>query len=302
MIDEEKQKLDDFLEDLYLHNLCSWENLYAKDVATYDVSSKFSALNAKELNLIRDGLITIGGEASAGKTSFLTELAFDILKNNESTCFIFFSFDDSAKTTVNRILTQQYNHNFFQGALSEDELTHKLSDSAHPAHPFKRCCIIPGEILDGATCEGIIESVKTKTNCNRVIIAIDYLQIMRVDGGERREALNRLLLSLKEMQKKLADCEPDAGCILFVLSQFSRGSDANTFRYRETSEIENVSDVCLDLTTDSTGAISINVAKNKIGKRNVKFKTSIDALFRFEELTTDANYQLKINKLADNLL
>lgn len=300
----DKQKLDDFLTESNLLNLCSYENLYAKDVLTYNVSPKFSALNAKELSLIRDGLITIGGEASAGKTSFLTELALDIVKNNESTCFVFFSLDDSVKATAKRILTQQLEYNFFlDAALSRDELADKLGRNGELSfvNPFNRCRII-SEAPDNLSYEDIIEGVKTKTDCNRVIIAIDYLQIMQVDGGDRREALNKALLSLKESQKKLANCGPGAGCILFVLSQFSRGSEGNTFRYRETSEIENVSDVCLDLTTDAAGAISINVSKNKVGKRNVKFHTSIDALFRFEAIQKQVEIQFKPNKLTEDLL
>src|SRR5271163_689844 len=82
-------------------------------VITYDVGDIFHLLNDKDYQLIRDGFITIGGEASAGKSSFLSSLSLEILRNNKDMAFLFYSLDDSKLLTGKRILSQILDKNYF---------------------------------------------------------------------------------------------------------------------------------------------------------------------------------------------
>jgi len=86
---------------------------------------------------------------------------------------------------------------------------------------------------------------------------------------------------------------------LFLLSQLNRDTSSTTFRYRETSEIENQSDVCLDiyhlytnepnkdtrkkpLYNDPTR--TIKVTKNKLGRKGREWRTEISDSFNFTPL------------------
>jgi replicative DNA helicase len=125
------------------------------------------------------------------------------------------------------------------------------------------------------------------TRSDRIIIAIDYLQIMPTDGQLLRESLNATVKELKEFQKAM-------NCLLLLVSQLNRSTDSTTYRYRETSEIENQSDVCLDMFhINEPGSKKpdyanqqreIKCSKNKIGPKGAVFRTSIDSHFRFSRL------------------
>jgi hypothetical protein len=266
-------------------------------IKPYPVGDTFKGLNDPDYSLIRDGFITIGAEANAGKSSILTALSLDILKHNRDTAFLFYSLDDSIYLSGKRILSQITGENQFRSssfnlaALSEQ-------DEQNIKHLLNR--IVIKERLNMNTLE--LEAVKTRELCGakKIIIGIDYLQIIPTPPDMiRREYYNDIVKELKEIQKRL---EPD-GCILFLLSQFNRDTESTTYRYRETSEIENQSDVCLDISgklkkikDPDTGKSKIipdmddntrrvKVSKNKLGKKGRKWKTEINAAFNFTALT-----------------
>ncbi len=76
----------------------------------------------------------------------------------------------------------------------------------------------------------------------------------------------------------------------------NRDSQSDGYRYRETSEIENQSDVCIDIELPRIGNGKdkksdretdnriIRVKKNKMGKRGMTFHTTISRAFNFKKL------------------
>ena len=290
-------KADWTTEHVIVKLLDDIDRIASYTIKPYAVGDTFNGLNDPDYSLIRDALITIGAEANAGKSSFLTALSLDILKHNKDTAFLFYSLDDSAYISGKRILSQITGKNQFKSssfnlaALSEQE-----------EQDIKNILgrIVIKERLNMNTLELEAEKVKEICGCNKIIIGIDYLQIIPTPPDMiRREYYNDIVKGLKEIQKHL---EHD-GCILFLLSQFNRDTESTTYRYRETSEIENQSDVCLDIAgklkkiTDpdtkqkkiipdmNNNMRWIKVSKNKLGKKGRRWKTEINAAFNFTTLT-----------------
>jgi len=264
-------------------------------IELYKISDTFSILNKDDYSLIRNGFITIGGEASAGKTSFMTALSIDILSNNPDTCFLFYSLDDSMPMSGKRIFSQLNSKNLFREDISQHHTKGKEK-------LLNR--IVIQDRIDINLLDRQAKAVKETTGCNKIIIGIDYLQIIAgldISSFDKRDYLNKTLKELKEYQKTL---EKDAGCIMFVLSQFNRNTKSDTYRYRDTSEIENQSDVCIDLTdiretNDNKKCIEIKISKNKLGKRNLYFTSELTPHFTFLKLNykdTQKNNTSKDNK------
>jgi hypothetical protein len=273
-------KTDWATEHLLVKMIDDLDRIANYTIKPYAVGDTWAELNAADYSLIRDGLITIGAEANTGKSSILTALSLDIIRHNQNTALLFYSLDDSVYLSSKRILSQLTRENQFYAAFNPATLTtdeKKLLGR-----------IVLRDRLNINTLEREAVKVKDLCGCTKIIIGIDYLQIIPNTGNTiQREFLNVTVKDLKEIQKNL---EAD-GCILFLLSQLNRDTKALGYRYRETSEIENQSDVCLDIEGDSKDKESlvrkIIVTKNKLGRKGRTLHTEIGADFNFIPLTTD---------------
>jgi len=268
------------------------EGDYNFTVNPYPLGDVYEILNWDEYCLIRDGFITIGGEASTGKTSFINDLAIDLLKHNTDTCYMFYTLDDSIHVSGKRIIGQINKENLFR-----EQIDNHLKMTPHK-DILKR--IVLRDKINIIHLEREAEAAKKKTGCKKIIIGIDYLQAIPAPSeysGDRRQLFNDILKALKEKQIAIQEA---GGCILFCLSQMNRDSKSDGYRYRETSEIENQSDVCIDIelprTTQGSGKDKrtvpdretdnriIRVQKNKMGKRGMTFHTTISRAFNFDKL------------------
>ena len=279
-------KYDRFYKDEPLTSMAENLERFKYTIETYKIGETFSILNKPEYSLIRNGFITIGGECSASKTSFLTALSLDILNHNKDICFLFYSLDDSIEISGRRILSQITEKNLFdqtQKGYDLKQVNDKRLDQ-----------IIIKTRFDIEYLKTEAENVKKMTGCKDIIIGIDYLQIIEGNGNEsydKRDFYNKLLKQLKENQK---DLERSGGCIMFNLSQLNRDTKSDTYRYRDTSEIENQSDVCIDIELPRTGKDKkpdretsnriLKVTKNKLGKRGMTLQTEQTPAFMFKEL------------------
>lgn len=259
-------------------------------IEIYQIGNIFNELNAPGYSLIRDALIVIGAEANTGKSSILTALSLDLLKHNKNMAAVIYSLDDGTYITKRRILSQI-----------------KGIDYTAPGVRFNKTVLTKDdkELLSRIVIKDRFpviddlerEAVKIKTLCgaDKIIIGIDYLQIIpNTDTKQDYDFLNGTVKQLKEIHKSLA---PE-GCIMFVLSQLARSREGKTFSYRGTSEIENQADVCLDLSakmikvTDKDDAGKpvykvdpsypnkrfIKVSKNKLGKKGMKWGTNFHTI------------------------
>ena len=261
-------------------------------IKTYPVGNTFEELNHKDYNLIREGLITIGAEPSAGKTSLLTALSIDILQHNPDTALLFYSMDDSFYLSGKRILSQLSGKNLFY---TDPQDFPPISEESWGI--LSRMVI--KESLNIATLEREAEKVKELCGCTQIIIGIDYLQIItNIRETVQREFLNTVVKELKEIQKRQK-------CIVFLLSQLNRDTKSTGFRYRETSEIENQSDVCLDIIQGNdkeTPDRTIKVSKNKLGLKGRSWNTRITAALNYTKLISweETSGDYKQNEIQAN--
>lgn len=234
---------------------------------------------------IRDSLITIGAESSVGKTSFASQMALELLENNDDTILAFYSLDDSKVFLTKKMIMQLlYKKNKKKNYIDED--IKKIINK----HKNDLKLLLSGRI---AIFEKIniynlyVQLLKLKNNAinklnikePRIIVVIDYLQIIDHDSTNLREGLNKVCSSLKNIQKEL-------NCMMILLSQFNRSKETNIntlIRYRETSEIENISDLCINLESiqnvDSYNT-KLYIVKNKSGEKN-KIYTSLRNIYNF---------------------
>jgi len=246
------------------------ETIKGYTIKTYKTSDIFEPLNAHGYELIRNGLIVVGGEANSGKSSFVSCMALDVMKHNKNIALLFYTLDDSAMITGKRILSQIYDKNMFYE--SDIDAHNELLDK-----------IVLRDSIDINRIELEAQKVKELTHCDKVIIAIDYLQILpSAPNVIKREYLNDVLKTLKDIQKRL-------NCIMILVSQLNRDSKSTTYRYRETSEVENQADVCLDIIAEKSDSDErkIKVTKNKLGRKGRVWTTKICESFNFTKLTQD---------------
>ena len=282
---EIKNKIDEF-------NILNENNIIIEESLINDNSlnnlinvvkntKQYKLENTSFINLtpfIKDGLITIGAESSVGKTALATQLAIDILENNNDTILAFYSLDDSKMFIIKKIIGYLLNKHkniaytntdkeFIENIKhNKDKSLHILTSSRIAIFEKLSIYSLYTEILK------FKENVRKNLNIEnpRLIIIIDYLQIIEHDSNNLREGLNKTCAYLKEIQKKL-------NCLLLLLSQFNRSKDTevNTLvRYRETSEIENISDICINLENirnEKEYNTKLYIVKNKAGEKDKEF-------------------------------
>lgn len=266
-------------------------------ILNYKVESyklnRFECFSHNEIKACRKGLITIGGLTNTGKTSLVTALGIDILKNNMSTGLLYFSLDDCKYLTGNRIISQLVNENTFNNKNMDASNISKMDIDI-----LKRIVMIDniGTFdIEEITC--YCELVKQKTQCSDLIIVFDYLQIIRNDSGSPiRDFINTIVTEIKKFQKA-------TNYLVIIISQLARNSKSEyEHTFRETSEIENQSDVCIiisDARNDDKVDIMLNgqihsaektifITKNKLG-RKIQFKFMINTNFNWKQIQTGAD-------------
>jgi len=200
----------------------------------YDIGGDLAVLNDTRYNAIRDGLIVLGGEAGMGKTSFMTQIIIELLRHHTDMAGLIITLDDSFKRLDRRIVSQVHKKNLLLGEIDE-----RLFDDSVISRISTWDSMLVSQL------KGWAGAVKRKHNAQKIVIGIDYLHIIREERSQptQREYFNDVVSQLKDIQKALSP-----GCVMLLLSQFNRQVESMTRRYRETSEIENVAEVCIDIT------------------------------------------------------
>ena len=263
-----------------------------KNTKSYNLeNTSFIALK----DFLKNSLITIGAESSAGKTSFASQLALEILKNNDDSILTFYSLDDSKIFLIKKMILQLINNNNESDFIklvnkNKNDLNVLLSGRIAI---FEKLNIynIYSELLKIK--KNAIDKLKIKEP--RIIVIIDYLQIIDHDSKNLREGLNKICSYLKYIQKEF-------NCMMILLSQFNRSKEANIntlIRYRETSEIENISDLCINLESienQDNYNTKLYIVKNKSGEKNNVF-TSFRNIYTFSKFEEHNNIISTPNKI-----
>lgn len=310
---EIKHKLDEF-NSINENNFNIEENILSEksieeliNLITNTKSYNLDNTSFSELGyFLRDSLITIGAESSVGKTSFASQLALEILENNDDTILAFYSLDDSKTFLTKKIIQQLLNKNTKKTYKNNEDiikLIKKYKNDYLKILLSKRIAIFETINIYNIYNQLIQFKKNAQNNLNikepRIIVIIDYLQIIEHDSSNSREGLNKVCSYLKEIQKKL-------NCMMILLSQFNRSKETNIntlIRYRETSEIENISDLCINLESIQNQEhynIKLYIVKNKAGDKN-KIFTSFRDGFIFNKFVENNNvYTYKTSKVESD--
>ncbi|MEI0487432.1 DnaB-like helicase C-terminal domain-containing protein [Brachyspira intermedia] len=302
---EIKNKLDEF-NALNENNFNLEENILneksIEDIINIIVNTKSYNLNNTAFSelecFLRDSLITVGAESSVGKTSFASQLALEILENNDDTILAFYSLDDSKTFLTKKMIQQLLNKNSKKQYNDENitKLIKKHKNDYLKILLSQRIAIF--ESLNIYNLYGQLIKLRNNIQNNlnikepRIIVVIDYLQIIDHESSSLREGLNKICSYLKNIQKKL-------NCMMILLSQFNRSKETNIntlIRYRETSEIENISDLCINLESIQNNDYyntKLYIVKNKAGEKNKVYTSLMEGFLfnKFKENNTINTYK-----------
>lgn len=148
-------------------------------------------------------LILLAAQPNVGKTALTVQLALDTVKNNPDACMIYFSLEMSSKDIVLRMLCNlaqiDYKTLVF-GNLNQDRSidpeAYFSKEELQSIQNAKEILLKMGEriqvfdmktlpTLDSRSAISIINKTKESSNCSRVIVIIDYLQVWPLDQNTR---------------------------------------------------------------------------------------------------------------------
>lgn len=211
------------VEQIPIKEIETLNEIEFKEITTFNVENAvLSELN--KYYIFRAGLMTIGGKTHSGKTSLLLNITLDILMNNPEKNVCYIALDDSFTFIAKKIVSMIKGKDMRNITKNDwEEVVKEKKDV------FKRFFITNRFDLDKLH--------------KYDIIVLDYFQNIETPfNADIRNYLNKVLSEIKEFTK--------TGNKLFIIvSQINRErkKEKTEFYYRETSELENVSDVCLDI-------------------------------------------------------
>ena len=217
-----KERWGDFTERLKL-----WRN---RNVIGF--SSDMKMLTECLLGL--RGLVLLGAPTNLGKTILALQLAIDALRNHPETCCIFLSLemhvDDLMTRACCRAVSEDWKAFVLQGT---DEKIERAETSMSAI--WERLIIVDRDDFDEdeGTVLRLIEELKLKTGCERILLVVDYLQVweppVTVEQAFRTdvEADRWRIEAMKRMKNTLR--RDDA---LLVISEMRKRDQSNKERYR----------------------------------------------------------------------
>ena len=214
------------------------------------------------LRISRGDFIAIGAHPSVGKTLFATQEALRFAKQGLRVGF--FSLETSPEKLTERIFSQlaQVDYSHIQ--------THRIDQ-----WEMKRLMRVAEELNDicfeqipasGWT----VDDIRAYSLAKRFdVIFIDYLQLVRANGGSRFEVVTNVSLDLHTMSQS-------TGIVVIALAQFSRSDmkdgkpvPPSMSSFRESGQIEQDVDAALLLylcdPADRNGDRYLKIGKNKNG-------------------------------------
>lgn len=214
-------------------------------------------------NFIYNGLIVIGGLSNSGKTTFTIDMILDNISalsetERKDTYFIFYTLDDS----IEKIYYKMIKMGHVRGVREWVENNVLCDDSLD----YNMLSVMRQRISE------LIQQNK------KVIVMIDYLQLIKVpDLKYKKDYIDRLVFELKSITK-------DFNIAMYLLSQLSRSKEGK-YNYRESSEIENQAEICIDIEKQDDGLIGVWHKKNKEFKCGELYITEIiNNLFTYKAL------------------
>lgn len=227
-------------------------------------------------------LIVIGGRPAMGKTTFMTSLAENLLKQNKSCLFL--TLERTSQDMMEKILTQYCEIHYIEKHTdlfldsSKDKLRSAIKDFEKYNLEIADNCFTPKNILEKIS----------NSSCKNVFI--DYLQLINFDENKvRQEEVNKFLFELKQLAL-------EKNKFIFISSQISRALEKRSDKHpllidlKDSYSLEDIADVVLLIYREAYYNLENNwrdegeiiVAKNKKGPTvsvSIGFNFSIPKFF-----------------------
>lgn len=232
--------------------------------------SGFPKLDSLTLGFQKSDLIILAGRPSMGKTALSLNIVTNILKKSKLS-ILFFSMEMSKEQIMYRLISLIAQIN--QIRLKTGKLN--KTDWVKILKTFQILSKLPLFIDD--TTNLSISNIKSKIKTvffeqkNISLVVIDYLQLMRIDGGKtenRAQEISQITQSLKALAREF-------NIPIIVLSQLSRNVESRVDKrpvlsdLRDSGSIEQDADLVLMLYKNqqlSSSAIELILAKHRNGR------------------------------------
>jgi replicative DNA helicase len=258
--------------------------LYQKDDRTR-VEKGFRRLHELTKGL-KAGLWVIAAPPSAGKTTFVVQLASHVAELNPLVPILFFSYEQSAEELRIKTLARlsgQDNEKIKEGKADKA----KLEEARAKYKLFsKHLKIIDADVHDNVGMIRLKAQREKMKNRFAPVIFIDYLQAMPSADPTLQDRRQEIDMTISELRRLARDI----GSPIVVVSSTSRGEYKNpTMKaFKESGGVEFGADVAAVLNVerddkDNERSIELKVVKNRNGRRlkiSFKYEMNVD---RFTE-------------------
>ena len=266
----------------------------------------FSHLN-RLINGLSPGLIVLGAMPSTGKTTFAKQIADQVVANHADAACLFVSLEQSKEELRVKTLARLSgveNRDMQRGRLdTQSPAWARVVEAKDAFAGFAgRLQVLEG---DRATTVDRIRlaalQLRQKTEAARLLVVVDYLQIMPVEGnfGDTRQKVTFVTSELRRLAREL-DAPVLAIASVNRASYNAKGGSMEAFK--ESGDIEFSADVGLILVEDKDRkgdanylgvmrkwrGVNLDVVKNRNGERGRIRLEFLPEVSRFREVSKES--------------
>ena len=240
------------------------EDTSFEDVTPIDLGKQSKAMG----NVIRRGLIVIGGDAGAGKTSFSIDLSLEMVRTKKAK-FIFYTLDDEMKMTAKRICTMLEGIHY----LGFPKVKLEGRNLKATTRDILRDVYVK-DTLKLNTIQSEIEAIKEEGK--EIVVVIDYLHLIKEGrASSETEQIKQTIDTLKDIQKS-------TGSIMILLSQVTKEDSKKTQQdsnpFYGSNQVRVGADVCMVLSSAGNDK-SLKIVKDKEGATGREFTVRISPFY-----------------------
>lgn len=273
----------------------TWEKMKRRSDEPELKLATFPELNYKLWGLQKQRLYVIGARTSQGKSSFISQIAWDVADQGHRT--IVYSLEASVDTMMERLFCQQTESDNLKMRRGSEV---NKPETLMKAQAFKQAIKdVPLLLLDsiGGTIDELYQSMRL-INPKPEVVIIDYIQAIAQLKGERLDVMNEYIRKFREMATRMDFC----GILVSQINRSAMGAKDKrpaVWELKGTGVLEEHADVVILLhwdywyTHDETrkNEYSVLIAKNKDGMTGKVDMNYIPEHYLFSEVRhTAAQY------------
>ncbi len=255
---------------------------------------------------LKPGVFVIAAPPSAGKTTFIKQMADQVAEINPGTPVLFFSYEQSAaelRTKTLARLSRKENQHIRAGKIKEDV----LADAVKQYRAIgRRLTIIEADFHHDIGTIRLLAQRERRQTGKPPVIFVDYLQVVPVADPALKDKRSEVDYLVSELRRLARDI--DASIIAISSMARSEYERASLSGFKESGGIEYGADIAAIMTVKREGegkngperSIDLAVVKNRNGGRkkiNFRYEMRIDNFI--DESADDLNYLDSLGKTND---